>query len=130
MHTCVTFNSDLFKPFLPESAQVNPQCYGAELAWWLCQQLAGQGFVTSYPNNEDWGWFIEYGVDDYEYWLCCGNLSAEANSWQIYLNCKPRGLFGRNRAPAELAQDLLDALADLLAATSGISEINWRDGPE
>lgn len=129
MHTSVVFKSALFKPFLPESAQVNPQCYGAELAWWLCQQLADRGFITSYPNHEDWGWFIEYGVEDYEYWLCCGNLDGESNTWQIYLSCKPRSLFGRNKAPVALAAGLLAALADLLATTRGICELTWSDGP-
>lgn len=129
MYTCVAFTSELFKPFLPESAQVNPHCYGAELAWWLCQQLAQKGVVTSYPNNEDWGWFIEYGVEDNEYWLCCGNVPSASNRWQIYLICKPKGLFGRNKAPVELAAELLSALADLLTTTSGISELNWSCGP-
>lgn len=35
MKTSVAFDSDLFQPFLPESAQVNPKVYGAELAFWL-----------------------------------------------------------------------------------------------
>lgn len=48
MNIEVTFKSDLFKPFLPEEAQVNPNCYGAELAYWLAQKLAENGFVTSY----------------------------------------------------------------------------------
>ncbi|HMU67225.1 MAG TPA: hypothetical protein PKE57_08770 [Cellvibrionaceae bacterium] len=130
MHTYVAFTSDMFQPFLPESAQVNPHCYGAELAWWLCQQLAGKGFVTSYPNSEDWGWFIEYAVDDYEYWLCCGNVPGASNRWQIYLDCKPKGLFGRDKAPVALAEDLLTALVDLLATTSGVGELIWRDSSE
>ncbi|MFO1369985.1 MAG: hypothetical protein U1F46_13405 [Marinagarivorans sp.] len=131
MNTCVEFTSDLFTPFLPESAQVNPHCYGAELAWWLCQQLAGKGIVTSYPNNEDWGWFIEYGVEDYEYWLCCGNVpDARVNQWPIHLNCKPRGLFGRNKTPVALAEPLLIALAEVLATSREISAVYWTGGPD
>lgn len=65
MDTCVDFESRLFAPFLSEEGQVNPQVYGAELAWWLSRELAQEGVETSYPNSEDWGWFIEYIVDDH-----------------------------------------------------------------
>ncbi len=129
MQTCVAFKSALFRPFLPESAQVNPNCYGAELAWWLAGQFALRGFVTSYPNNEDWGWFIEYVVDECEYWLCCSNLMGEPDRWQVYLDCKPRSLFGRNKAPVECAADLIKALAELLIQTEGIEEISWHHAP-
>ena len=50
------FRSTKFAPVLPDDSQVNPQVYGAELAFWLCTELAKRGIVTSYPNFEDWGW--------------------------------------------------------------------------
>ena len=53
----VEFKSSRFVPVLPEDCQVNPGVYGAELAFWLSQALAKAGVATSYPNNEDWGWF-------------------------------------------------------------------------
>src|SRR4029079_14060405 len=52
------FRSTRFAPVLPDDAQVNPQVYGAELAFWLCTELAKRGVMTSYPDFEDWGWFI------------------------------------------------------------------------
>jgi hypothetical protein len=60
METEVDFYAEAFNPILPEDAQVNPECYGAELAWWLCRKLAERGAFTSYPNFEDWGWFLEF----------------------------------------------------------------------
>jgi hypothetical protein len=117
----------LFKPFLPEEAQVNPQCYGAELAWWLSRALADKGVSTSYPNFEDWGWFIEYIIDGSEYWLCCGNLSGTENEWSIFLEPKSKGLFGRHKAPIEKAAKLLATLNDVLTQSSGISNINWSN---
>ena len=47
MDTCVDFESRLFAPFLSEEGQVNPQVYGAELAWWLSRELAQEGVETS-----------------------------------------------------------------------------------
>ncbi|WP_308364474.1 MULTISPECIES: hypothetical protein [unclassified Microbulbifer] len=128
MNTCVDFKSDLFQPFLSEDAQVNPQCYGAELAWWLSQELAKRGVESSYPNSEDWGWFVEYIVDDNEYWLCCGNLDGEKNHWRVYLDPKAKSMFGRNKAPVEIAAPLLEALSRVLSESPEINEIQWSTG--
>jgi hypothetical protein len=49
--------------------------------------LAARGVITSYPEYEDWGWFLEYitAAGD-EFWLCCGNREGEAEKWLCYLN--------------------------------------------
>ena len=125
MDTCVEFESRLFAPFLSEEGQVNPQVYGAELAWWLSRELAQEGVETSYPNSEDWGWFIEYIVEDHEYWLCCGNQGGSKNQWRVFLDCKAKGLFGRNKAPIASATPLLNALSKVLERCDGIFNIQW-----
>ena len=132
MKTLATFTSDRFKPFLPEEAQVNPACYGAELAWWLARQLAQKGIATSYPEYEDWGWFIESitAAGD-EYWLCCGNVDGTDNRWHIFLDPKAKGLFVRKRAPIEPARPLIHALKAVLTATDHIVALAWQpDVPE
>ena len=126
MNTCVEFSSSYFRPILSDDSQVNPGCYGAELAWWLCQELAKRGVETSYPNFEDWGWFVEYIVDDKEYWLCCGNVQGETDRWRIFLNAKAKGLFGRNRAAVEAAGELLSGVSKLLESADFISGIKWN----
>jgi hypothetical protein len=125
MDTCVEFSSNLFKPFLSEEAQVNPECYGAELAWWLSRELAARGIETSYPNSEDWGWFVEYIIDDNEFWLCCGNIAGESNRWRVYLDRKAKKLFGRNRGSIEVATPLLKALSVVLSESPDIQNIQW-----
>lgn len=89
----VEFTSDKFHPYLPEDAQVNPGVYGFELATWLSRALAGKGVVTSYPNYEDWGWFIEYISDaDEELMIACASQSEAGESetgqpldWHIFI---------------------------------------------
>ena len=128
MAASVEFDSDLFSPFLPEDSQVNPEVYGAELAFWLAQQLAGVGVVTSYPNYEDWGWFIEYITNEGdEYWLCCGNREGEKEKWCCYLNPKAKSLFGRNKADIKNALPLLNGLKSVLDNTQGIANVIWSD---
>ena len=130
MDTAVEFESKEFAPFLPEESQVNPNVYGAELAFWLAEQLAKKGVVTSYPNYEDWGWFIEYITESGdEYWLCCGNREGETDKWLCYLNPKAKGLFGRNKASVEGAVSLLTALRSILAESSGITSVRWSTEP-
>lgn len=127
METSVDFESSMFAPYLPEDAQVNPGVYGAELASWLSRQLAERGMPTSYPQSEDWGWFIEYRTEDEEeYWLCCANRDGARDKWRCYLEPKAKGFFGRHKAPAESARLLMLALRDLLAQEQGISNVAWE----
>lgn len=127
MQTSVDFESNLFIPFLPDEAQVNPTVYGAELAFWLSRQLAQRGMLMSYPQSEDWGWFIEYRTEnDYDYWLCCANREGVKNKWRCYLEPKAKSILGRNKAPVEGAQPLLDTLRNVLTEEPSISNVSWE----
>ena len=128
METNVEFESKLFSPFLPDEAQVNPGIYGAELAFWLARELASRGVVTSYPEYEDWGWYIEYiGNEDAEFWLHCSNMEGESHHWCCFLEQKSRSLFGRNKASLEQALPLITALRQVLEETAEISVIKWSN---
>ena len=128
MRTEVSFDSARFRPILPDESQVNPGCYGAELAYWLCAELVKKGVVTSYPNYEDWGWFIEYITEaGDEYWLCCGNVHGVDNQWRCFLDAKGKGLFGGRKAPLENAKPLLDALVEILESEPSVSNIQWSE---
>lgn len=125
MYTSVSFKSDIFKPFLPEDSQVNPQVYGAELSFWLSKKLAEKNIITSYPESEDWGWYIEFIVGDNEYRFCCGNIDGSFSEWHCFLEPYGKGLFGRQKAPIELAKPLIDSVRKILEETADIKEIQW-----
>jgi hypothetical protein len=78
----IEFSSTQFQPYLPESCQVNPGVYGFELACWLSRALADAGFATSYPCNEDWGWYIEYVEGEAAYLIGCGCEAAEGDGYR------------------------------------------------
>lgn len=121
----VTFRSARFKPVLPEDCQVNPGRYGAELAYWLCMELARSRIVTSYPNYEDWGWFLDYRAEGgEEFRLCCGNVDGSDDEWTCFLEPLSKGLF-RGKADPALASPLMNAIAEILNRTSDISNIDW-----
>lgn len=92
----LVFRSDLFKPYLPDDAQVNPNVLGFELALWLSRELAAQGTVTSYPNAEDWGWFLDFADAGADYMICCmGSLEDDGFEWRVYVT-QPRKLFRKS----------------------------------
>jgi hypothetical protein len=130
METSVEFDSALFEPFLPEDSQVNPEVYGAELAFWLSRKLAERGVVTSYPEYEDWGWYLEYATDEEdEYSLCCGNCEGSKSKWRCFLDSKSKGLFRRSKSDPGNASALLEALRAVLSTEPSISNIAWSTEP-
>ena len=105
----LVFRTDLFKPYLPEDAQVNPNVLGFELADWLSRELASRGTVTSYPNAEDWGWFLEFTDADISHMICCmGSLETEGYEWRVYVT-QPKKLF-RKPVPGTAAARMLQVI--------------------
>jgi hypothetical protein len=120
------FKSARFSPVLPEDCQVNPQVYGAELAYWLCTELARRGVATSYPNSEDWGWFIEYlPQSGSEFAVHCGNVDGAQDQWLLSLRRHARKVFGRDKPPYEEAQPVVSGIRALLESTPDIQQLEW-----
>lgn len=125
MKTSVDFECENFQPYLPEDMQVNPNVYGAELAYWLSEKLAGKGFFCGYPQSEDWGWFLEYFSGEDCFWLCCSNSDIEGKAWRCFLRPKSKSFFSLKKTPVDVAEPLLGALRELLEETSTIRNIEW-----
>jgi hypothetical protein len=120
------FRSSAFKPFLPDESQVNPGVYGAELAFWLASRLAASGVVTSYPESEDWGWYIEYvSPSGFEFALHCTNEDEEGTQWTLRLRRHSRAMFGRDKPPFGEADALIAALRRVLESEPSISQVKW-----
>ncbi len=120
------FRSRKFAPALPEDCQVNPNVYGAELAFWLATTLAGKGVATSYPESEDWCWFIEY-VDGAgsEFAVVCQNLEGSRDRWELSLRRHGRKMFGRDKPSWALAAPLATAILAVLREDPSVSELSW-----
>ena len=122
----VRFRSTLFEPALPEGCQVNPCVYGAELAFWLCTELARRGVATGYPNAEDWGWFIEYLPESgSEFAVHCGNVDGERNFWLLSLRRHARKMFGRDKPPYEEASTLVAGIRAAVTEAANASNVEW-----
>lgn len=120
------FSSGAFSPFLPEACQVNPGAYGAELAYWLSRVLADAGVATSYPEYEDWGWYLMYVTDtESEFAVHCGNMQGSASRWLLSLRRYGRKLFDRDPPPFSDATELIGAIERCLEAEDSITDMNW-----
>ena len=123
----VEFQSEQFAPILPEDSQVNPEVYGAELAFWLCAELACCGVVTSYPQSEDWGWFIEYITDTgSEFAVHCGNVGGAKDHWLLSLRRHSRKMFGRDKPPYSEAAPLVSAIQAAINVAVPATRVTWH----
>ena len=120
------FVSAKFEPILPEDHQVNPGVYGAELAYWLCKELALGGIFTSYPQHEDWGWYIEFITENgSEFAVHIGNVYGAKNRWLLSLRRYGGRLFGQKRPPISDAETMLSAIKEILESEPAVSELKW-----
>lgn len=125
----VRFHSDRFSPVLPELCQVNPQVYGAELAFWLATELVPLGVVTSYPESEDWGWYIEYFAESgAEFAVHCGNVEGAKDVWLLSLRRHARKWFGRDLPSYSEAAPLILGVRHLISSESSITQVDWLYG--
>lgn len=116
----------MFAPVLPDECQVNPGVFGAELAFWLCADLARRGLATSYPEHEDWGWYIEYVTPaGAEFAIHCGNIHGEDNLWLLSLRRLGRKMFGRDKPWFDEAAALVEAVRTGIAAAVPEQDIAW-----
>jgi hypothetical protein len=125
----ITFSTDKFRPFLPEFHQVNTGLYGYELADWLTRRLAAKGIHTSYPNWEDWGWYLEY-ISDAEqevrmkissYWR---GLEAGPMDWQVLV--EQRGKPNKTSDAPHPVEAIRKAVLSLLAEENiQAKEVEW-----
>ena len=122
----VELRTNKFTPFLPDESQVNPGVYGAELAYWLAQKLAFRGVVTSYPEYEDWGWYLNYVTSDgAEFAVHCGNVDGQDDLWLLSLRRYPRKMFGRDKPSFSKASVLVGAVHEVLVEAEIVMQ-NWR----
>src|SRR5262245_38508264 len=118
----VEFRSARFAPVLPEECQVNPHVYGAELAFWLCTELARLGIPTSYPLAEDWGWYVEYSAKAGSVFAVhCGNIGGARDHWLLSLRRYGRKWFGRDKPPYSDATPLISAVHQALEGEVSVS---------
>lgn len=108
------FKSELFKPYLPEECQVNPNIYGFEFCHWLSREMAQRNIYTSYPEFEDWGWFLEISDGEKELWICCmGELENDEYFWKYYIK-EHKSFWGKRKWTDTEITEIENKISDIL----------------
>ncbi|NJM55379.1 MAG: hypothetical protein HC841_05225 [Verrucomicrobiae bacterium] len=118
----IKFPSEDFPPVLPDECQGNPGTYGFELLYWLAQALMAKGIVTSYPGQEDWGWYIEQSGES-EYMIGCSPLDYDGGrlptEWRLFVRnmtwtgwLKPKRAASSDTGAAVLMTAIVACLAE------------------
>lgn len=127
------FTSPLFEVEPGEDQEINPGCYGRQLAIWLKKQLEGRGYAVEPIINEDWGRCLMCSRDPFMLWVGCGNMEPRgkaADSESIVWHCFAvaevpfwKRLFGRPNSTAALSR-LEKDLGGILSESAAIKFVD------
>ena len=83
-------------------------------------------YRTSYPQNEDWGWYIEFITESgSEFAIHIGNVFGTKDRWLISLRRYGRKMFGRKKPPISDTESLLSGIKQILESEPSISDLKW-----
>ena len=129
MRTHVRFASPAFAPREPEEAQVNPGCYGRELATWLGERLRARGLDARAPFAEDWGWMVPVGMTGGALDVACGNVDDARDAWLLFVPMRRASavarLFGGASTPPADVEALCRAIDACLRDEPSVEGIEW-----
>jgi hypothetical protein len=81
----------------------------------------------SYPQEEDWGWFLAYGNDaGSEFAVECCNVDKSKEGWRLTLRRYGRKPFGFDKPPWSHATVLVGHIKRILLDDEAFSDMNWR----
>jgi hypothetical protein len=132
MKTIFQFCSTEFNYTVQKDYFINPNCYGDDVAEWLCQRLSDAGFrITRKPDQEDFGWYFTFVVKEIEHCVVVGfqpNDLEHGDRWIGWVE-RHRGfigsmLEGRNRG---ILPESIQALDSILTKSKEIQFIGWFD---
>ena len=127
MLTHVEFRSDRFPPYEGEQEEVNPDLWGKRLAEFIGDGLRKEGFESSEPFSEDWGWVVPIRNPQFSLWIGCGRYQEYPDGFLCFIEPhKPsiRKLFKKvdTREPVSALQAALDRV---LSEDAGIRSKRW-----
>ena len=127
MLTHVEFRSDRFPPLENEESLINPGLWGRRLADFLREGLRSEGFDTTDPVPEDWGYVVPVLNRTFRLWIGCGRYQQYPDGFLCFIEPhKPfvRKLFGRIDA-RERVIALQQAMDRILSEGAGVREKRW-----
>ena len=126
----VIFKSSAFNTSETKEYFINECCFGDDVAKWLIGELRKRGIqAQEEPEQEDFGWYINFPVNEIRHCLLIGYRAGEdgrLGDWMLTLerSCAILGFFfGAAKRGIEPAG--LEAIHALLSSSQQISDIRW-----
>ena len=127
MLTHVEFRSDKFPACEGEEKLVNPGLWGKRLAEFLRDGLRREGFETSGPFAEDWGWVVPVANERFRLWIGCGHYQEYPDGFLCFIEPHKPFVrrFLRRIDTRERIAALQQAMDKVLAEDGGIKAKRW-----
>jgi len=127
MLTHVEFRSDRFPALEGEEELINPDLWGKQLADFLKKGLHTEGFETTEPIAEDWGWVLKVMDEPFALWIGCGHYQEYSDGYLCFI--EPHKPFVwrllRRIGTRERIAALQRAMDKVLAEDAGIRAKRW-----
>jgi hypothetical protein len=131
MKTEFRFNSTAFNCTEPKDYFINGCCFGDDLTKWLIGRLKQQGLeVDPEPGQEDFGWFLFFGIDGERYTVIVGfqpNEPETGDQWMGWIE-RRTGLLGMilRKNKNNISPNALKAIEQALHSPE-IKNLSWHE---
>ncbi|TBR39848.1 MULTISPECIES: hypothetical protein [Dyella] len=129
------FTSPLFRVEAGEDLATNPGIYGKQLAHWLGERLAREGYDQPVVIAEDWGWCVQCAAQPVPVWVGCANdedseegaaMPDHRRVWRCFAVVEP-GLLARLFGGAVVKEQTLRIRTALERVLAGEPLISFVD---
>lgn len=132
MRTIVTFESDAFNTTETKENYINPENYGDDVCAWLSEELMKAGVtVDGDPGQEDFGWYMSFGLNSESYCLVCANRNGDEDDppmWIMWIEKNVgflKSIFGQREK--SISADAVSLVDKVLKASDKIRNVRWHE---
>ncbi len=124
----VTWRSTAFNTAQPQPYFINPGCFGDDAARWLIARLHAMGIdADAAPDQEDFGWFFEFRIDNLAHCfvLSCRPEEDGSSTWIGAIEAGG-GLLARIRNRGLIDRRALAAIHHALSGSVEVTDVRWH----
>lgn len=126
----MTFRSDAFNTTEPRKYFINECCFGDDVAKWLAEELKARGVAADEPDQEDFGWFLNFSPAAGPHTLVLGYRPGDEDAPGGWFGVLERdcgfiaSIFGgRNKGVQQEAAELIHSV---LTGSEKTQEVRWH----
>ena len=124
--TLVTFRSGRFNTTETRPHDINPGCFGDDVAEWILQRVKERGVsVDEKVGQEDFGWYLGFRIGPHEYHFVLGyNADGYWIGWLERARSLIGNLVGLHKKGIE--PEAASLIYTILSSSADISDVRWH----